>query len=187
LQAGDCDGYLARPGPSLGEAESQAAAAAGQASGDGEDAQAQAFRFPVAGDAGEGEELGPGQELAGEGGDLAPQLVLVEAVQREVPSARCPWRSGCGPRTWPGGGDGVPGQRAARAFASVAKAVNRWPSTPVNRSCAPRCGRSLRMMTRPPGRPGGQVEEAGHVRDPGPVPGLPVPVIGRRPRRRGDF
>ena len=38
-----------------------------------------------------------------------------------------------------------------------------------------------------PGRPAGQVEQAGDVRDPRAVPDLPVTVIGGRPRTGGDF
>src|SRR6202044_2835490 len=47
----------------------------------------EAFRFPTAGVAGQGEHLGPGQQLAGQRPDLAPQLVLGEALEREVPQA----------------------------------------------------------------------------------------------------
>jgi hypothetical protein len=35
-------------------------------------------------------------------------------------------------------------------LAPVAKAVNRWLSTSVNRSCTQGCGRSFRMMARIP-------------------------------------
>jgi hypothetical protein len=40
--------------------------------------------FPAAGGPGQGEHLGPGQQFAGQGHDLPPDLVLGEAVEREV-------------------------------------------------------------------------------------------------------
>jgi hypothetical protein len=85
LQPSDGGGDLAGPRPACGESEPQAAAAADEASGGGEQAQPEPFRLPAAGGAGQGEHLGPGQELAGQGGDLAPQLVLGEALQGQVP------------------------------------------------------------------------------------------------------
>ena len=75
------------PGPSGGDAEPQAAAAADDAPGGGEDPQPQLPGFPAAGGAGEGEHLGPGEQLAGQRDDLAPDLVLVIAVQRQVAQA----------------------------------------------------------------------------------------------------
>jgi hypothetical protein len=85
LQAGDRVGDPRGPGPVPGKAEPQAASAAGQAADDGEQAQPQPLRFPPAGGAGQGEHLGPGQQLAGQRDDLAPQLVLREPLQRQVP------------------------------------------------------------------------------------------------------
>ena len=81
LQAGDRGGDVRGPGPSLGEAEPQAASAAHEPPGGGEQAQAEPFRFPAAGGPGQGEQLRPGQEVAGQGDDLAPDLVLGEALQ----------------------------------------------------------------------------------------------------------
>jgi hypothetical protein len=72
------------PGPVCGHAQPQAAAAADQAPGDGEDPQPQPSRFPAAGRAVKGEHLHPGQQLAGQRDDLAPDLVLGEAVQGQV-------------------------------------------------------------------------------------------------------
>lgn len=69
----------------FGEPEPQAATAADEPARDGQEAQAEPFRFPAAGVPGQGEELGPGQQLAGQGDDLAPQLVLGEALERQVP------------------------------------------------------------------------------------------------------
>ena len=57
----------------------------GQAAGDGEQAQAEPLGLPAAGVAGQGEHLGPGQQLAGQRDDLAPDLVLGDALQRQVP------------------------------------------------------------------------------------------------------
>jgi hypothetical protein len=85
LQAGGRDGDLRGPGPAFGEAEPQAPAAPYEAAGDGEHAQAQAFGLPAAGGAGEGEQLRPGQQLAGQRDDLAPELVLSEPLQWQVP------------------------------------------------------------------------------------------------------
>ena len=87
LQAGDRGGDLAGPGPAGGEAEPQAAAAADEAPGAGEDPQPQPFGFPAAGGAVQGEHLHPGEQFAGQGDDLAPDLVLGEAVQGEVAQA----------------------------------------------------------------------------------------------------
>ena len=52
---------------------------------DGEQAQAEPPELPAAGLPGQGEHLGPGQQLAGQCDDLAPELVLREALQRQVP------------------------------------------------------------------------------------------------------
>ena len=38
-----------------------------------------------------------------------------------------------------------------------------------------------------PGRPGGKLQQPGDVRDPGPVPRLPVPVVGRLPGAGRDL
>ena len=111
LQAGDRGGELGRPGPGGGEAQPQAAAAADDTADGGE--QAQALVFPGAGGSVGGEHLQPGGQLAGHDGQLAPQLVLREAVQREVTqpgvlraadavlvAARLRWRSS-GPASCP--------------------------------------------------------------------------------------
>ena len=75
------------PGPAFGEPEPQAPAAAAEPPGDGEQAQAELFRFPAAGVPGQGEQLGPSRQFAGQGGDLAPELVPGGAFQRQVPQA----------------------------------------------------------------------------------------------------
>ena len=86
MQAGDRGGDLVSPGPSFGEPQPQAASAAHEPpSSDAEKPQAQAFRFPAAGLAAERDHLGPGEQLAGQGDDLAPELILGVALEREVP------------------------------------------------------------------------------------------------------
>lgn len=64
-----------------------------------------AVSVPAAGFAGQGEHRGPGEEVAGQGDDLAPDLVLGVAVQGQVPQAgvlgaasACSGRSSAGPR-----------------------------------------------------------------------------------------
>jgi hypothetical protein len=74
-----------RPRCVSGQMQDGAPCGAGDASGDGEDPQPQPFRFPPARPhAGEGEHLHPRGQLAGQGDDGAPDLVLREAVQRQV-------------------------------------------------------------------------------------------------------
>jgi hypothetical protein len=63
------------------------AAAADEAPGHGEQAQARPFEFPAAGGPGEGEHGHPGEQFAGQGDDLAPDLVLGVAVQGQVAQA----------------------------------------------------------------------------------------------------
>src|SRR5690348_7567174 len=69
LQAGDRGGDLAGPGPACGEAQPQA----------------EPPGFPAAGGPGQGEQLGPSEQVAGQRDDLAPDLVLGEALERQVP------------------------------------------------------------------------------------------------------
>jgi hypothetical protein len=71
---------------------------------------------PTGGPPRQGEQLGPGQQLAGQGHDLAPKLVVGEPLQMAGSAARCPWRSGSGPRSGPGGGAAVPGPRAGLSW-----------------------------------------------------------------------
>ena len=79
------------PGPAPSEAELEAPAAAGQAACDGEQPQLEPLGLPAAGSPGEGEHLGPDQQLACQGDDLAPDLVLGETLPSAAGSAaRCP-------------------------------------------------------------------------------------------------
>ena len=71
-----------------GEVGDESAGVRGDRGGGGEQPQSQPFGFPAAsGVFGEAEHLGPGQEFAGQLHDLAPDAVLVEAVQRQVAQA----------------------------------------------------------------------------------------------------
>ena len=173
-------------GQRCGEPQPQAAAAADEAPGDGEQAQPEPFRFPAAGGPGQGEHLHPGQQFAGQGDDLAPELVLGVARAAAGCAGRCPWRSGSGPRTGPGAGGAARGRRAGRPWRWWRRQVNRCPSRSVNRSCAPGCGRSLRTMTRIPAgqaaRSSMPVMSATHA----PVLTCAAAVVGGRPGLRRD-
>ena len=72
-------------GHRTGEAEAEPAAAADDPPGDREEPQPQLSGFPAAGLAAQREHRRPGQQLAGQGDNLAPDLVLVVSVQRQVP------------------------------------------------------------------------------------------------------
>src|SRR5262249_7952458 len=87
LQAGDRGGGQPGPRPGRGQAQPQAAAAAGKAPGGGGQAPPQPLGVPAAGGPGQGEHLRPGQQFAGQCDDLAPDLVLVIAVQGKVAQA----------------------------------------------------------------------------------------------------
>ncbi len=84
LQPAEGGGDPGCPWPPGGEAEAKPAAAADDASGGGEQAQSQPLGFPAAGAAGKGEQLGPGDQLAGQGDDVAPDLVPRIPVQRQA-------------------------------------------------------------------------------------------------------
>ncbi len=146
LEAGDRGGDLCRPGPAGGEAEPLAAAAADEVPGAGEEPQPQPFWFPLA--------AGPARasicvraRRSHASATISHHSGFWSKPWRGGCAARCPWRSGSGPRTWPGAGGVVPGRRPRFV---LAKQVNWWPSLSVNRSCAPGWGRSLRAMTRIP-------------------------------------
>ena len=187
LEAGDGGCDLAGPGPALREAQPQPVAAAGEPSGDGERRRrsrlgSQRRAVPVRA----GSCVQARSSLA-QGGDLAPQLVLGEALQRrQTPQPRCPSRSGSAPRTWPACGGGVPGPRAGRASVGG----EGGEPVPVNVGEP-----QLRARVRPfladddphPGRPGGKVHQAGDVRDPRAVTDLPVAVIGGVHADAGTF
>ena len=165
-----------QPGPPRGACEPP---------GDGEQPEPEPFGFPPAGLVpGEGEQLHPGGELAGQGDDGAPDLVLGEAVQRQVGQPGV--LGGADPVLGPGAA-AVPqlqvGQLArARRWVLVANAVTRCPSTSVSRSCAPGMRSFLADDHPHPRRPPGQVEQPGQLGHPGPVTDLPVAVVGRCPR-----
>ena len=73
------------PGVAGGEVSDEHAGVAGQAGGGGEQSQPQSLGFPAPGGVvAEAEHLGPGDELAGQLHDRAPDAVLVEPVQGQV-------------------------------------------------------------------------------------------------------
>jgi hypothetical protein len=78
-------GDLCGPGPWGCELEAESPSAADDPSGGREQAQPQPPGFPAACRAGECEQLGPGDQVAGQRDDLAPDLVLRVPVQRQVP------------------------------------------------------------------------------------------------------
>ncbi len=149
MQAGDRFGDLAGPGPAFGEAELQAAAAAVEAPGGGEQAQPEPFGFPAAGLSCQGEQLGPGQQLAGQGHDLAPQLVVGEPLQRRVPQ---PGILGAADPVLAADPAAVP-QFQVRELAFPGVGGERGEPVPVEvgePQLGPGCGRSLPTMTRIP-------------------------------------
>ena len=146
LKAGDGGGDVGGPGPVFGEAQAEPATAPGEPSGDGEQAQAEPFRFPAAGGPGQGEQLRPGQQFAGQGHDLAPDLVLGEALEGEVAQ---PGVLGVADAVLAAGAAAVP-QFQVRELAFSRVGGEGGEPVPVNRSCAPGWGRSLRTMTRIP-------------------------------------
>jgi hypothetical protein len=76
------------PGGVGGQVQGGGAGGDGDPPGDGEQPQPEPFRLPAAGVvAGQGEGLHPGGELAGEGDQGAPDLVLGEVVQGQVGQA----------------------------------------------------------------------------------------------------
>ena len=126
-----------------GEAEVDAAGVSGDAPGSGEQPQSQAFGFPPAGRVvGQGEQLHPRGELDGERDDRDPDLVLREAVQRQVGQAGVL----ADPNAVLGAGPTAMAQFQVGELAVgrpgvvlVAKAVSRCPSRSVRRTWAQGC------------------------------------------------
>src|SRR3954451_14664589 len=73
------------PWPSLGESQDPSSAGGDDAAGHGQESKPESFGFP---DACfvlvPGQDLGPGQQLVGELGDLEPDLVFGEGLERQV-------------------------------------------------------------------------------------------------------
>ena len=67
---------VACPGPGAVEADSDPAAGADEPAGDGEQAQSQPFRFGDTVLSGQGQGLGPGEQVLGELDDLSSQMRL---------------------------------------------------------------------------------------------------------------
>ena len=105
--------------------------------------------LPSAGGAVEGEHLHPGEQVAGQGDDLAPDLVLGVTVQRQVAQAGV---LGAADPVLAPGPAAVPQLEVGQLPAAGAggEAGEPVPVRSVNRSWAPGCGRSLRTITRIP-------------------------------------
>jgi hypothetical protein len=86
-ESGECGGEVGCPGPCGVDAEPDPAAAPGPPPRGRREPGPQFLRLPPAGGAVEGEQLGPGEQVGGQGDELAPQLVLGEAAEREVAQA----------------------------------------------------------------------------------------------------
>jgi len=170
LQPGNRGGDPRGPGPVLRETQAQAAAPADDPARDGEQAQPEPFRLPAAGVPGQGEHLGPGQDLAGQGHDLAPQLVLGEALQRQVPQ---PGVLGAADPVLAPGPLAVPQLQVSElaAFRAGGEAGEPVAVDVGKPQLRPRVGALLTDDDARPGRPAGQVQQAGDVRDPRPPRG----------------
>ena len=99
-----------------GEAEPQAAAAADEAPGGGEDPQPQPLGFPAAGGAGAGRASASRRAVRRPARRSRTRSGSGRSRAGAGCAGRCPWRSGSGPRTGPGGGGAAPGRRAARPW-----------------------------------------------------------------------
>lgn len=82
-KAGVGGGDLAGLGPGRVDLEELPSSGAYEESGDGEDAP-QAFGFVTGGGAGQGEALGPGEQVGGQGGDGRPNPILGQVVEGQV-------------------------------------------------------------------------------------------------------
>ncbi len=161
--------------------EKDLAACPGQLRGGAEDPVAEPFRFPppclVVG---EGEELHPGDQFAGEADEGAPDPVLVEVVEWQVRQAGAfEFRIRSSARALRRCRNSRSGSCPVRVL--VARAVIRCPSTSVRRSWAPGCGLSFAGDHSHPHRPVRQIEQVGEFGDPGAVADGSVGVVGRCP------
>ena len=154
MQAGEAGEQQLRPGVVFGQVQPGSSAGAGEPTGDGEQPQPQPLGFPAARvGGGEGKQLGPGGQVAGEGDQGAPDPVLVQVVQRQVgqPGVFC-----VADAVLAAGPAAVPqlevGQLTSRA---AGRGVGRERGDPVavdvlDPQWAPGWGRFLRMTTRIP-------------------------------------
>jgi hypothetical protein len=74
-------GDVVGPGPCIGDFEQGASCGAHESPCDAEDAQPQPFGFVSGGRAGQGQSLGPGEEVCGQGGDRKPDPVVGQVVE----------------------------------------------------------------------------------------------------------
>jgi len=186
MQPGDGGGEVRGPGPLLCEAQPQAAAAAGEPARDGEQARPESFGFPAASGAGQGERLGPGQQLAGPRDDLARRLVLREPLQRQVPQ---PGVLGVADAVLAAGPAAEPQLQAGElaAFGVGGQGGEPVPVDVGEPQLRPGVRAFLADDDPHPGRPATHVQQAGDVRHPRPVADLAAAVIGCRPRLHRDF
>src|ERR1035441_6176531 len=116
---GERVGDVAGPGPCGGYAQVAAALAFDDPPGCVQDLVAQRFRLGFGEVAVEGEEAEPGEQVAGGGRGLAPggagpRRCWLGSSWTADGAGRSPWRSGSGPRPWPGSGGGLRGTGPAR-------------------------------------------------------------------------
>lgn len=102
------------PGPGFRDSEDPAAGAADDPSGHREHAKPEAFGFGQARPAGERQALQPGHQVAGEGADFQPYLVLRGVVERQVPQAGVLGGADTVLDTGVPGGAAAPARRVAR-------------------------------------------------------------------------
>jgi hypothetical protein len=184
VQGGD---DLSGPGPSGRDAQPDAAAAADQASGHGEQPQPQPqpFGLVAAGGAVQGEQLHPGDQFAGQGDDLQPDLVLGEVVQWQVAQAGVLG----GPDPVLAAGSAAVPQFQVGQLAAACAGDESGEAVPVQVGEAQlHAGvRAFLSDDDPhPGRVAGQVEQAGEFGDPGAGPGVAIGLVGRAPRIGGQ-
>ena len=95
-------------------AQDGAAGVVGDDGGDAHQAQADRPGLPGAGGGGgQGEQLGEGQQACGPGPRSGTRYGSGRTPARESGQARCPWRSGYGPRSGPAAGGAPRDRRAA--------------------------------------------------------------------------
>ena len=158
--------------------------AAGDDGGDAHQLQADRSGLPGAGGSvGHGEQLGEGQQVAGQGHDQAPDPVWPQTPARESGQARCPWHSGYGPRSGPAAG-GAPRDR--RADPPSCWWRRRWAGGPRRPRSVAGCPGGAALGARLTRIPSGQAVRSAGLSDVRTLPGLAVSVVGWHPGGLGD-
>ena len=168
-------------------AQDGAAGVVGDDSGDAHQPQVDRPGLPGAGGGvGQGEQLGEGQQACGPEPRSGTRPGWPQTPARESGQARCPWHSGCGPRSGPVAG-GAPRDR--RADPPSCWWRRRWAgSRPRPRSAAGRpdgAALGARLTRIPLGQAVRSSRSAG-LSDVRTIPGLAVSVVGRGPGGLGD-